>query len=105
LKIVFIDQRGKKSIVEARAELSLKDAAKNNDISGIIAECGGMCACATCHVYIDAQWRDKLPAPGNFELELLDAVDKKQPNSRLSCQILLKDAMDGMEVLIPESQY
>jgi len=81
------------------------ETAVDNGVSGVVADCGGACSCATCHVYIDPDWVARLPEPGESEQELLEfAVDLKD-NSRLSCQIEVTEEMDGMVVHTPESQY
>ncbi len=80
-------------------------AAVDNGISGIVAECGGACACATCHVYIDPPDLGRMPAASLIEREMLDGVAaERRPESRLSCQIRLTDALDGLVVRVPERQ-
>lgn len=91
-------------IIDASSGQSLMEAARSNDIPGIIAECGGTLSCATCHVYVDQDWVDRIPAPDANEVDLLEAVPEPRPGSRLSCQIMLSDAMDGLSVEVPESQ-
>ena len=81
------------------------DCAKNNDIYEIEAECGGGCSCATCHVYIQDEWVDKLDAPTEMEEDMLDfAIDVKE-NSRLSCQIKIDKTLDGITIQTPEKQF
>jgi 2Fe-2S ferredoxin len=103
-KVTFIQADGSSSEVEALSGDSVMETAIDNDIRGIVAECGGACSCATCHVYVDEQWLDKLPAPDPLEDGMLDCVIDRQPNSRLSCQIRVSDDIDGISVRIPESQ-
>jgi 2Fe-2S ferredoxin len=74
-------------------------------VPGIDADCGGACACATCHVYVDAAWADKVGAPTAMEESMLDFAENVEPNSRLSCQIKVSDALDGLIVRMPESQH
>jgi 2Fe-2S ferredoxin len=74
-------------------------------IPGIVAECGGSCACATCHVYVDPAWTARLPPPNEGERAMLEAVAKMQSTSRLSCQLEIDEQLDGLTVLLPESQY
>lgn len=105
MKVTFADHTGERVVVEAGGSISLKDLAKANDIRGIVAECGGMCACATCHVYVDPAWLARLALPTAFETELLDGLDGVEANSRLSCQIQLDETLDGLTVTTPESQY
>ncbi|MFV3128335.1 2Fe-2S iron-sulfur cluster-binding protein [Niveispirillum sp. KHB5.9] len=84
---------------------SVMAAAMQNNVPGILAECGGGCACATCHVYVDPAWIDRLPPPDEIEAELLDGVAaERRPNSRLSCQIMLSADLDGLVVQMPEAQ-
>ena len=84
---------------------SIMVGATINDIRGIDADCGGALACATCHVYVDPEWVDRLPAPEQAENELLEIVaSERKPNSRLSCQLVITEELDGIGVTIPESQ-
>jgi 2Fe-2S ferredoxin len=80
------------------------ETAIDHDVAGIIAECGGACSCATCHVYVDPAWLPKLPAPAPIEDGMLDCVLDRRPNSRLSCQIRIRDELDGITINVPESQ-
>ncbi len=81
------------------------ETAVDNGVVGVVADCGGACSCATCHVYIDPNWYVQLPEPGEFEQELLEFAIDLQDNSRLSCQVEITEEMDGMVVHTPESQY
>lgn len=103
-KIIFIDHSGARRDVEAKTGTSVMEAAVQNMIPGIDADCGGACACATCHVYIDEAHLVKLKAKDDMEDSMLDFAENVQPNSRLSCQILMSDDIDGIEVTTPESQ-
>ena len=76
----------------------------DNSVQGIIAECGGGCSCATCHVYVDPAWIDKLRQRSDLEVDMLDAACDLQPNSRLSCQIEVSEALDGLIVRMPAKQ-
>ena len=88
--------------VAATAGRSLMEAAVHNNVRGIDAECGGACSCATCHVLVDAAWQAALPPADDFEQEMLEGVASgRQPNSRLSCQIPISAALDGLTVQIP----
>ena len=103
--ITFIEPDGRETGFEAPAGLSLMQAATGFGLAGIVAECGGSAMCATCHVYVDPAWADKLPAPLSNELELLECTAAERlGNSRLSCQIKLTDAMQGLVVRIPDRQ-
>lgn len=103
--ITFIDYQGIERVVDATNGDSLMEAATSNDIPGIDADCGGACACATCHVYVDPQWMDVVGKPEDLEAEMLDVAEDVRDNSRLSCQISVADEMDGMVVVTPESQF
>ena len=92
--------------IQGKVGQSLMQAASAADIEGIAADCGGTLTCATCHVMVRPAWQDKMPALSDDEDGMLDfAAASRQPNSRLSCQIKLTEAMDGLEVDLPESQY
>lgn len=103
--IKYIDHSGNEFEAEVEVGKSVMDGAMDNMIEGILAECGGCCSCATCHVYVEEQF---LPITGpaeGMEKEMLSAVNDPKPNSRLSCQIIVNDEMDGLVVHMPESQY
>jgi 2Fe-2S ferredoxin len=104
VKINFVDHTGEIRSVEADSGVTVMEAAIRNVIPGIDAECGGACACATCHVYIDEAWRDKVGAPLSMEVDLLDFASEVRPNSRLSCQIKVSEQLDGLVVSTPERQ-
>lgn len=103
-QITFIDAQGTARIVAADDGATLMETAVRNAIPGIEAECGGACACATCHVYVDPAWQDRLPAPQTMEEDMLDFAFDVRPNSRLSCQIRIKPELDGLTVTTPERQ-
>ncbi len=84
---------------------SVMEGAVNNMVDGIIAECGGNCNCATCHVYVEEAWADKLPSPSSEEREMLEGAADPRPTSRLSCQIKVSEELDGLVVHIPEFQF
>ena len=104
-KVIFIDYEGSQQSVDAQVGQSLMEAAVDNDVAGIDADCGGACACATCHVYIDQDWVAKVGQPEDTEAEMLSVAEEVQENSRLSCQVMLTEEMDGIIVTTPESQY
>ena len=104
-KITYIAFDGEETTVTAKEGMSVMQTAVNNGVDGIVAECGGACSCATCHVFVDPEWFDKLPEAQTMEKEMLDFVMNPQPNSRLSCQIKLTPELDGLIVCTPESQY
>jgi len=90
--------------IDAAAGSSVMENAVRNSVPGIEAECGGACACATCHVYIDTEWAERVGPPNDIEKDMLDFAYDVQENSRLSCQIKLTDVLDGLVVRIPERQ-
>jgi ferredoxin, 2Fe-2S len=104
-KITYIEHDGTEHEVEVPVGLSVMRGAVDNNIPGIDADCGGACACATCHVYVDEAWRDKTGEPSAMEESMLDFAENVQPNSRLSCQIRVSDALDGLVVRMPENQH
>jgi 2Fe-2S ferredoxin len=103
-KITYIDIDGTSRTVDAEAGATVMETALNNDVPGILATCGGSCSCATCHVYVDEKWFDKLGPLSLEELDMLDTAHDLQPTSRLSCQILVKDELDGLVVRTPPRQ-
>ena len=105
VKIKYIAFNGTETEVEAETGLSVMQAAINNGVEGIVAECGGACSCATCHVYVDSKWFSKLPEAEDMEKEMLEFAMDPQQTSRLSCQIKITDDLDGIIVNTPESQY
>ena len=103
-KIQFIDFGGTARTVEAEPGSTVMEAAIKNGVPGIEAECGGACACATCHVYIEPDWQEKVGAPSSMEEDMLDFAFDVRPNSRLACQIQVKAELDGLTVRTPEKQ-
>jgi 2Fe-2S ferredoxin len=103
-KINFIDHTGETRTVEAENGSTVMEAAIRNTIPGILAECGGACACATCHVYVDETWYEKTGSPSPMEEDMLDFAFDVRPTSRLSCQIKVSDELDGLKVNVPERQ-
>jgi 2Fe-2S ferredoxin len=92
-------------VVDVKTGLSVMEGAVKNNIPGIDADCGGACACATCHVYVQGDWLDKTGDKSAMEESMLDFAESVEPNSRLSCQIKVTDALDGLTVTMPESQH
>jgi 2Fe-2S ferredoxin len=102
MDILITDLKGDEHriTVGARGQ-TLMEVAKDKGVEGILADCGGACSCATCHVFVDAEWWDRVGEPDEIEFAMLDMVaDVAQPNSRLSCQIKLTDALDGLKVTV-----
>ena len=106
-KVTYIEFNGTQHTVDVPVGLSVMRGAVDNNIPGIDADCGGECACATCHVYVDAAWLNKtgLPVPGSQEASMLSFAAVAQPDSRLSCQISMTEALDGLVVRMPEGQH
>jgi 2Fe-2S ferredoxin len=105
-KITFVLPDESQLIVDANEGDSLMQAAVDNGVEQITADCGGCCSCATCHCYIDDAWKDKIPPAEAMETDLLEsAIDNVQENSRLSCQIFLTSDLDGLVVQVPESEW
>jgi 2Fe-2S ferredoxin len=102
--VTFVQPDGSRQTVEAKTGTSLMEAAVDNDVAGIVAECGGACSCATCHVYVDAAWVAKLPPPDAQEDGMLDCVLERTKQSRLSCQIEIGPLLDGLLVEVPDAQ-
>ena len=103
-KITYITHDKQKHIVEVQNGLTVMEGAVQNDIPGIDADCGGGMACATCHVYVKEEWLDKLPAKEDGEEDMLDMAFEPKNNSRLSCQLIVSDELDGLEGNIPSKQ-
>lgn len=103
-RIIFIEHDGTQHIAETETDVSVMKAAINNMVPGIDADCGGACACATCHVYVDAAWAGRTGVPDEMEQAMLEYVSEPEGSSRLSCQIIVTDAMDGLVVRLPKQQ-
>ena len=104
-KFTFIEFDVTEHTVEVRNGLTVMEGAIKNNVPGIDADCGGACACATCHVYVDEAWREKTGKASAMEESMLDFAQNVEPNSRLSCQIKVTDALDGLIVRMPEEQH
>ena len=104
-QIIYVNHDGSSIEVEVPAGTSVMQGAVDNLIDGIVGECGGSCSCATCHCYVDEAWLGKLTPPDGMERDILECVLEPRPNSRLSCQIIVIEALDGMVVNLPESQF
>ena len=103
--VTYIQANGESHEVELEVGTSLMQGAVDNMIDGILAECGGCCSCATCHCYIEESWQDNVDPASDMETDLLDCVTDPKDTSRLSCQIKVTDALDGLIVHLPESQF
>ena len=104
VKIVYVSSTGAKREVEAQPGMTVMEVAIKAGIDEIIGECGGACACATCHVYVAPEWKDKLPPLGPMESDMLDFAVDPRPTSRLSCQISITPELDGLTVETPARQ-
>ena len=104
-KITYIEFDGTEHAVDVRNGLSVMEGAIKNNVPGIDADCGGACACATCHVYVDEAWKDKVGSKSAMEESMLDFAENVEATSRLSCQIKVTDQLDGLVVRMPESQH
>ena len=103
-KITYIEHSGKSHTIEVANGLSVMEGAVQNNIPGIDADCGGSMACATCHVYVKEEWFNKLPKKEDGEEDMLDMAFEPKKNSRLSCQLMVSDQLDGLVVNLPEKQ-
>jgi 2Fe-2S ferredoxin len=104
-KITYVEHGGKEHVVDVANGLTVMEGARDNGIPGIEADCGGACACSTCHVYVDDAWVEKLPAKDAMEEDMLDFAFEPDPaKSRLTCQLKVTDALDGLRVQMPEKQ-
>lgn len=104
-KVTYIEANGEEKEVDVAVGESLMQAAVNNFVEGIIGECGGSCVCATCHCFVDEDWREKVGPPNPAEEDMLSYEDTRQENSRLGCQIKMTEELDGLIVRLPESQH
>jgi 2Fe-2S ferredoxin len=103
-RITYIEHNGTQHTVDVAAGLTVMEGAVNNNIPGIDADCGGACACSTCHVYVDAAWVGKLPAREDMEEDMLDFAYEPNERSRLTCQVKVTPELDGLVVQMPEKQ-
>lgn len=103
-KITYIEHDGKEHVIDVKAGLTVMEGAVKNNVPGIDADCGGACACATCHVIVDPAWAEKTGKAAQMEEDMLDFASDVAPTSRLSCQIKLTKDLDGLVVKTPERQ-
>ena len=103
-KITYIDSIGNKKKLDVANGLSIMEGAVQNNIPGIDADCGGGMACATCHVYVKEEWFNKLPKAEDAEQDMIDMAFEPKKNSRLSCQLIVSDELDGLVVTTPSKQ-
>tara|TARA_B100001057_G_C22835647_1_gene945099 strand:+ start:191 stop:511 length:321 start_codon:yes stop_codon:yes gene_type:complete len=103
-KITYKDLQGNSKTIEVENGLSVMEGAIQNDIPGIDADCGGAMACATCHVYVEETWFNKIAKAEDAEVDMIDMANEPKKNSRLSCQLIVSDQLDGLVVTTPEKQ-
>ncbi len=104
--VLFVEASGTEHRIDVPTGENLMRAALNEGLEGMVGECGGGLACATCHCYVEEDWADRLPAPAQTELDMLECTaSERRPSSRLSCQIIASDALDGLVVHLPAAQY
>ena len=103
-KIVFVQPDGVRRVVDAPVGITVMEGARQHGILGVVAQCGGACACATCHVYVDPAWLDKLKPPEEMEHGMLETAWMPRSNSRLSCQLHMSLDLDGLVVSVPAKQ-
>ena len=103
-KILFIEPGGNRREIDAPLGLTLMETARQNGVQGVIAQCGGACACSTCHVYVAPEWLSRLGVREEMEEGMLENAWEPRPNSRLSCQIHITAEMDGLQVTVPQHQ-
>lgn len=104
-KITYIESNGKEHVVDAPIGQTVMEAAVKHAVPGIDADCGGACACATCHVYVPDEWLARLEPQSEMEQSMLEFAENVRPSSRLGCQIKMEAKLDGLEVQTPESQH
>src|SRR5581483_8551635 len=102
--ITYIEHDGRRHTVDVHVDMILMEGATLNLVPGIVGMCGGICSCATCHCYIPEAWKDRLEPPSPGELSMLEGASHRRENSRLGCQIVVRQEMDGMEVEMPVGQ-
>ena len=103
-KITYKDYQGNTRTIDVDNGLSVMEGAVQNEISGIDADCGGSMACATCHVYVEEKWLNKLPKAEDAEVDMIDMANEPKKNSRLSCQLIVSEELEGLTVTTPEKQ-
>jgi 2Fe-2S ferredoxin len=102
-EVIYVLADGREMTVDVPSGQTVMDGSVRNNLPGIVAECGGSCSCATCHVYLDDEWRDRFDEVTDEERDLLEFADGSQPNSRLACQLVMSEAAHGVRVVVPMS--
>lgn len=104
-KLTFVEANGSEHTVEAPVDLSAMEVALRYNIPGIDGDCGGQAACATCHVFVDKEWTQRVGSPGDHETQMLELAESAQDNSRLACQIVVTPDLDGLVLRMPAAQF
>ena len=104
-QVIYIDAGDTRYVVDVGNGVTLMQAALDNLVPGILGDCGGACACATCHVYVDPDWMERVGESSVIEAELLEGLLDPRPTSRLACQVIVNDSLDGVVLHLPESQF
>lgn len=104
VNVTYVEHDGTEHRLVVESGLTVMEGAVKNGINGIVAQCGGACSCATCHVYVDEAWIETAGAPAGIEVDMLDCAWERRANSRLSCQLVLSEKLDGLVVRLPERQ-
>ncbi len=103
-KAIYIDKNEQQHVVDVKNGVNLMQAAIDNLVPGILGDCGGAAACATCHVFVDPQWAERAGKASDIEVDLIDGLLETKPTSRLACQIIMSDKLDGIVLHLPEQQ-
>ncbi|SEI51588.1 2Fe-2S iron-sulfur cluster-binding protein [Pseudomonas sp. NFACC07-1] len=103
-KVIFIQPDGSEQIVQAEVGQSVMQVAVNNQVHGILGDCGGSCSCATCHGYVDENWSEHMPPAASYEVDMLSCAMEVTDQSRLTCQICMTPELDGLVIRLPASQ-
>lgn len=103
-KVIYIDKKNKQYVVETNDGVNLMQAAIDNLVPGVLGDCGGSSACATCHVFVDPEWAERAGNASDIELDLIDGLLETKPTSRLACQIVMSDKLNGIVLHLPEQQ-
>lgn len=104
-KVIYIEAGGRETVANIEPGVSLMQAALHNGVAGIVAECGGGLACATCRIEVPEEWQARLPEAKQDEVDMLGLCEMLPPATRLSCQVLMTSDLDGLRVIVPEDQY
>lgn len=104
VSIKFVDHTGEERVVDAKVGDTVMQVALDNMVEGIVAECGGSCSCGTCHCFLSSEWRSKIPEASELEIDTIECALEGTPESRLACQVVITEELDGLVVGLPEEQ-